>query len=260
MSPSEELPPGGEPAMPQSAPPEAADSPELPELSAEDLRDLVPVANAMNMAEAAFLATVLEDAGIPAIEQGPSLNLPITHCESGVNRVCVPRKYKDQAIEALKTARSKARDNAIDEAFSEEGIEETLIRDKKSREIWDIGNLQDLQPEERKAKLEPLIAKWLVEEVKPEVIAQRLAVSGLSREEAGKLVNEVVENRPVRINDAKFHRIGIGSVLILAGVAMLLVSIIGYGTACIVIGFMFVALGLSVKPQVPDWAKPKDPA
>ena len=221
--------------------PESNEPTEPLELSREDMQDLVMVERFKTVPEAGFLVALLEDEGIPAVIHGASLS-GMTLNEFFAPEVRVPRALLEQAREVIAKDREQARERGVEDAFTEEKIEEELLDPRPDPDMDEMSRLSTEAADPRREKLQVFIAKWLVEGVSSVRMSQYLAVAGLSREEADALIQTVKEKRQDLLEDAFNNRIMLGIGIALIGGALIFVGGLGYGIALIIAG---VAIAVS---------------
>jgi hypothetical protein len=214
---------------------EPSDQPEdLQDLTPAELQDLVLLERTGSVPEAGFLVSLLEDEGIPAVIHGESLS-GLTAGEWSLPEVRVPRVLLDEAKAIIVKGRDAARTRGIEDAFSEEKIEEEVTDHRTDPEMVEMQLLSQDTPAVRDELLAAKIAKWTVEGINPVRVAQYLAVAGLSLDEAAVLVKTVRTERKDLMDEALNGRVLLGLGLAAIGVCVGVFAL-GYGVALIVAG------------------------
>jgi hypothetical protein len=227
--------------MAEQAQPEESD-----ELTREELQDLVIVERVQSVPEAGFLVALLEDEGIPAIIHGASLS-GMTLAEFFAPEVRVPRALLEQAKEVIAADRAKARERGVEDAFTEQKIQEELSDKREDTDMAEMNRLNTESAVPRNEQLAAFIAKWLVEGTNPVRMCQYLAVAGLSREEAEALIRNVKEKRQDLMDQAFNNQVMAGLGLALVGGALIFIGPFGYGIGLLIAGVGIAAHAYSAK-------------
>jgi hypothetical protein len=215
------------------------------DISPAELQDLVLLERTGSVPEAGFLVSLLEDEGIPAVIHGESLS-GLTAGEWSRPEVRVPRVLLDEAKAIILKGRDAARTRGIEDAFTEEKIEEEVADHRPDPEMVEMQLINHDPPAVRDEKLAAKVAKWTVEGINPVRVAQYLAVAGLSLDEAAILVKTVRTERKDLMEEALNGRVLLGLGLAAIGVC-LSVFALGYGVALIVAG-LAIALQAYTSP------------
>ncbi|MCZ7645575.1 MAG: DUF2007 domain-containing protein [Planctomycetota bacterium] len=182
------------------------ETPEPPDAPAD--RELVGVFKARSPSEAAFYATALSEAGIPAVAQGEALaSLAGGYLPGVFFRVCVPRGREAEARalladraalaravqdESIEPADASGREAALREAFARnEALSVPDPRAPSDPLLTEMARLSALPKGERREALEPYLRAWIEEGAGPLTAAKYLAAAGLSLEEAADLEHGV---------------------------------------------------------------------
>jgi hypothetical protein len=195
----------------------------MADLTPEQLHDVVVVADARTAPEAIFLSEILQDAGIPVMTHAAGAVVEMGLANTAIR---VPRVMQQQALDLIATARTKARDNAIDDAFSEETVADTTREADNDPLLAEMFLLREADLEERDAQLRGHVLKWLIEGVRAPDMAKYLAAAGLDYAAASKLVEDVKTENEEEIRKQRQEVSDSGTGLILLS---------GIGVICAVI-------------------------
>ena len=195
--------------------------------------------------EVAALTDSLQDAGIRFIvEQAETCSTfpqPFSVGQVGMllgERVIVPEEDARRACEVLAEVRRKAKVRAVKDAFDPESLQESLSDPKADPVLKEMAALAGLEPGQHHEYLSARVADWLTENVGEVKIAQYLAAAGLSEEEAGKVVAEVVCYRADLFDQSRARLLSAGRITLITGLLLVLLGI------CVLIMRAMVAPGL----------------
>lgn len=165
--------------------------PEQPQLSEEELHDVVVVSVAANELEAIAMINSLEDDGIPAMKRGG-----IVHLGSAQQvDVLVPRVLLDQARCGVEKFRAAASERGVEEAYKPENIEEQWNDSKQTKQMELMTKLGTTEVPDRERVLFDFISSAIADNMPATEMARCLAVAGLSQPEAEALVAHVKSER-----------------------------------------------------------------
>jgi hypothetical protein len=160
-----------------------------PELSPEQLQDLVVVAIPATQPEALYLCDALEDAEIPAVTQGDAL-YGLSGGPGGT-RVCVPRVLLTKAKEVVDQARIAAKTRGVEQAFDPDNINDMLDDPRAHPALLRLARLRDAEPQLRRETLAKYATYWLERNVPAVDIAKCVAAAGMTQEEATAMIAEL---------------------------------------------------------------------
>ncbi|HEY3320174.1 MAG TPA: hypothetical protein VGP72_06900 [Planctomycetota bacterium] len=228
-----------------------------PELTREQLQDLVVVAHAPNDAEAIYLIDTLDEAGIPVGGETERIG----HGLSSGQRICVPRVLAEKARELIEKARAEAHDRGIEVAFDPESVADATY-DEKDPVMMRMFELR-CEPEDVVAEeLRSFVMQWTIDGIGEVQIAKYLAAAGLNREQSAALVAMVTQDNMPAIEEGQHAYSALGILLFLLAIMLTLASL-AYALAMGAHYFLvFSGLGLAgmtlmfrSKSKAPDLAR-----
>ena len=232
---------------------------QAPELTEDEIHDVVVVASAGNELEAIALIDMLADEDIPALKKGGMIHFG----GAGQSEIAVPRKLKDKALSAIQKFRNSADERGVEDAFSPETVEEQQ-NDPRSADMALMGRIAHATPEEREKILSQFIAQSIVDSMPVPELAQHLAAAELSREEAEALIAKVKSQQIDSIRNKLESRIQTGRLVGTIGAVLFVITLIAcisnarmiawpaLGVMTIVIGF---GLAADAKSKLKIWEK-----
>jgi hypothetical protein len=193
---------------------------ELPELTQDELHDVVVACTAKNEFEAIAFIDALEEAGIPAMKQGGLIHFGAFAQPD----ITVPRKLLEQAKVVLEELKAEVTERGVDHAFKAENIEEQRSDEKRDQLTSEMLELSTEPMEIRLPKLSEYVIGWLADGRPAPEFARLLAAAGLERGEAEQLVEKVRHESSERVHEKLRMRLLSGSALMLLGVGLFVLN------------------------------------
>ena len=177
---------------------DVATQPERDALPPEELHDVTIVALASNDLESECIVDLLEESGIPTMNQRWNVRYGLLATNTEIR---VPRVFAAQARAIIANFRANVAENRVVEAFDEANIAENLNDRQREPLIDRLHELSYSEKEVRDLVLIDLLVDWLAAETTDIQIANYLAVAGCTPVEAHELLVKVRKFRAYDLKD-----------------------------------------------------------